>query len=228
MSLEQIFIDLKLHDIVTIFPWQLNNELYLHLKKNLKEKVEKKCIDIGYICKVLDIVEYKNGYLLPEDLTGNVNFKITYNAKVCIPIPNNLIICKVDQIFKSVIMAQNGPVVALIKFTDISINFTLNNLGGVVYKRNNKVLEPGDYIKVSIRSKRSFNGDTHIGVMGFIEDMVVQEEINKYMYREFEDDNDEINVSSNKYTHLNEDETIDEGVVPTNIPDKNMSYIQEI
>jgi hypothetical protein len=125
-------------------------------------------------------------------------------------------------------MAQNGPVVALIKFTDISNNFTLNNLGGIIYKRNNKILEHGDYIKISIRSKRSFNGDTHIGIMGFIEDMVVQDEINKYMYREFDDDNDEFNVSSNKYTHLNEDETIDEGVVPTYIPDKNMSYIQEI
>jgi DNA-directed RNA polymerase subunit E'/Rpb7 len=227
MALNNVFVDIKLHDSIIIFPWQLNNELYLHLKNNLKNKVEKKCIDIGYVCKVYDIIDYKNGYLLAEDLTGNSIFNVTYNAKVCIPLPNTQVICKIDQIFKSVVMAKNGPIIAVIKFTDINpLLFALNNSGNIMYKKTNKVLSVNDHIKITIRSKRSYNGDNHIGVVGFIDDLITSEsESNKYMFKEYEDDNnDEIRADNKTFTTLNEDETVEVGVEPIN----NNSFVLNI
>lgn len=227
MSLQQIFVNIKLHDLIVLFPWQLNNELYLHLKKNLKLKVEKKCIDAGYVCKINDIISYKDGTLYPEDLTGNVTFKITYNARVCIPLPNTQIVCKIDQIFKSVIMAKNGPVVGLIKFTDININiFTINNTGNVIYKKTNKILDATDYIKVTVRSKRSYSGDNHIGIVGFIDDIASADDIANFMFKEYEDDNNEIQVYTSKIIEMNEDDTIDEGVEPLKI--NNLNNIMEL
>lgn len=228
MALQQIFVDLKLHDLVVLSPWQLNNELYLHLKNNLKNKVEKKCIDIGYICKINDIIEYKHGYLLAEDLSGNIIFKITYNAKVCIPLPNTQIICKIDQIFKSVIMAKNGPVVAVIKFTDININmFNILSNGSVIYKKTNTALTTGNYIKLTVRSKRSFSGDTTVGIIGYIDDIASSDDVSKYMFKDYEEDIDEIQPSNNKIIEMNEDDTIDEGVEPTK-PNTGYNNIMEI
>lgn len=218
MALQQIFVDLKLHDLIVLFPWQLNNELYLHLKKNIKNKVEKRCIDVGYVCKINDIVSYKEGYLLPEDLTGNITFKITYNAKVCVPIPNTQIVCKIDQIIKSVIMAKNGPLVGIIKFTDINTNiFNINNNGNIIYKKTNKILVSGDHIKVTVRSKRSYSGDNHVGIVGFIDDIASNDDVNAYMYKEYDEDINEIEVVTSKMIDMNEDDTIDEGVEPTKI-----------
>lgn len=224
MVLTDIFVNIKLHDNIIIYPWQLNNSLYLQLKNNLKNKVENKCIDIGYICKVYDIIEYKNGYLLAEDLTGNAVYNITYNAKVCIPLPNTQIICKIDQIFKSVIMVKNGPIIGVIKFTDINtILFTLNNTGNIIYKKTNKILSVDDHIKITIKSKRSYNNDNHIGIVGFIDDIVSDEnEYKKYMYKEQNDEiNDNIDTINNKFSSLNEDETIDSGIEPSTTNNNN-------
>lgn len=217
MVLQNIFIDMKLHDLVTLLPYQLNNELYLHLKKNLQNKIEKKCIDIGYVCKIKDIIDYKNGYLLPEDLTGNIMFKITYNAKMCIPIIGIQIVCKVEQIMKSIIYAVNGPLHIAIKYSTINTNlFNISNKGDIVYKKNNKQLAPSDYIKITINAKRSYNGDDSIGVMGYLDDIATNDEIKKYMYREIDDDENDIIIKEQSNITLNEDELID---------DSNSAYI---
>jgi DNA-directed RNA polymerase subunit E'/Rpb7 len=91
---------MQLHTLVVLYPWQLNNELYLHLKNNLKQKIENKCIDAGYVYKINNIEKYNIGYILPEDLTGNTIFEITYTAKICNPMINNQMICKIDKFLK--------------------------------------------------------------------------------------------------------------------------------
>jgi DNA-directed RNA polymerase subunit E'/Rpb7 len=205
MALQNIFVDLKLHDIIHLYPWQLNNELYLNLKKNLKIKTEKKCVDAGYICKINNIEEY-DGYIIPEDLSGNVTFKVTYTAKVCIPLPGYQIIMKVEQIIKQAIMATNGPIAGIIKFTDTNNNiFFTNDSNELINKKTNKPLKIGDYVRVTIKSKRSFIGETRIGILGFINDIASDDEVKNNMYIDF-DDNDDIITKNNIVIEVNDDE----------------------
>jgi len=216
MALQQVFIDLKLHDIVIVKPDQLNNELYLHLKQNLKKKIEKKCIDAGYICRVNDIVDYKDGYLLPEDFSGNVRFRVAYNAKICVVVPNTQTVCKIENIYKAVIKAVNGPIVIIIKFTDINTNlFKIDETGNILYIKTNKQLKQDDHLKITIKSKRSYNGDNTIGVIGYIDDIASPENIKEYMFKEFEDDLDEIKPYIKKNIIMNEDDGVEEQPAPS-------------
>jgi len=210
-QIQQVFIDLKLHDIVIVKPEQLNNELYLHIKQNLKRKIEKKCIDAGYICRINDIVDYKDGYLLPEDFSGSVRFKVAYNAKICVVVPNTQTICKIENIFKAIIKAVNGPIIVLIKFTDINTNlFKINETGNIINTKTNKPLKQDDHIKITIKSKRSYIGDNTIGVIGYIEDIATPEQIKEHMFKEFEDDLDEIKPYVKKNIVMNEDNDVAE------------------
>jgi len=228
MDPQQIYIDLKLHDIVIALPWQLNNELYLHLKQNLRYKIEKKNIDIGYICKVTDIVDYKDGYLLPEDFTGNGTFKVTYNAKVCVVIPNTQIICKINNMVTQLITARNGPVVVIIKQIDINQNlFKINNTGNIVYIKTGKQLDSNDHIKITVKSRKILNNDVHINVVGFLEDIVTSDVASEYMFKDYDDDNDEVKPNVIKYTVMNEDEGI--GEEETELASKiDNTYIMDI
>jgi len=238
MALQQIFVDLTLHDIIPAEPWQLNNELYLHLKQNLKNKVEKRCIDAGYICKISDIVDYKDGYMLAEDFSGNVMFKIKYNAKACIVVPNIQIICKINQMVKGIIVAHNGPVVVLIKYIDINTNvFKIGNTGNVVHVKSNKQLAQDVYIKITVKSKKSYNGESQLGVIGYIEDLATDEQINEYMYKEYDDDGNYIKAKTIKNIVMNEDDGIDDlqTIKPENVVEsakdnskKNDGYIMDI
>jgi DNA-directed RNA polymerase subunit E'/Rpb7 len=238
MALQQIFVDLTLHDIIPAEPWQLNNELYLHLKQNLKNKVEKRCIDAGYICRISDIVDYKDGYMLAEDFSGNVMFKIKYNAKACIVVPNIQIICKINQMVKGIIVANNGPVVVLIKYIDINTNvFKIGNTGNVVHVKSNKQLAQDVYIKITVKSKKSYNGESQLGVIGYIEDLATDEQINEYMYKEYDDDGNYIKAKTINNIVMNEDDGIDDlqTIKPENVVEnakdnskKKDGYIMDI
>jgi DNA-directed RNA polymerase subunit E'/Rpb7 len=214
MALQQIFFDLTLHDIIIAEPWQLNNELYLHLKQNLRNKIEKKCIDAGYICRISDIIDYKDGYLIPEDFSGNVFFKIKYNAKVCNVVPKIQMICKIEQMVKGIIVAKNGPVLILIKYIDINPNlFKINSNGNIEYGKNKKVLSQDMYLKITVKSKKMYNGEAQIGVIGYIDDIATDELVNQYMYKEYDDEGDIIKPTIIKDTLMNEDEGIEE-IIP--------------
>ena len=211
MALHNIFIDLKLHDIIDLHPWQLNNELYLNLKKNLKKKVEKKCVDAGYICNINNIESY-NGYIVPENLSGDVTFKVTYNAKVCVPLQGYQIIMKVEEIIKHAIMVSNGPIAGIVRFTDTNNNiFFTNDSNELINKKTNKPLIIGDHVRVTIKSKRSFIGESNIGILGFINDYATDDEIKNNMYINLDDDA-ELPTKENKFIEVNEeqDEIIEE------------------
>lgn len=226
MALQNVFIDLELHDIVPLYPWQLNNELYLNLKKNLIKKREKKCIGAGYICKINNIIKY-DGYVIPEDLTGDVTFNVTYNAKVCVPIVGTQIVAKIEQIIKLVIMVVNGPISGIIKFADLNNNiFTINDANEIIHKKTNTPLKIGDHVKMIVKSKRSYNGETNIGVLGFINDIATADEIKANMYVDYDDiDNNmnDINDMTENYIEMNDDDETD-----ALEPQKNKNYTMEI
>ena len=189
MVLQQIVVNMKLHNTIVLLPNQLNNDLYLNLKTNLKYKVEKKCISVGYIYKVLSIEDYSKGYIIPEDLNGNIIFNVTYIASVCNPIVNNQMICKIDKFIKNVILCKNGAVTIIITTNNINTSlFNINSQGSLIYLKNNSKLNNNCYLKITIKSKRSYIGDNVVGVIGFIDDVATTEEINEYIYVPDEED----------------------------------------
>jgi DNA-directed RNA polymerase subunit E'/Rpb7 len=225
--LKQMFVDIELHDLIIVHPWQLKNELYLHLKNNLKNKCEKKCIDIGYICKIHNITKYDEGYIVPEDLSGNITFKVQYNAKVCIPIPNTIIVMKIEQIFKRVVMVTNGPVSGIIKFSDInSILFDTNEFNEIFYKKTNIPIKIGSHVKVLIKTKRTYSGESNIGIVGAITDIATDEEAKDNMYYDIDDENDEQIIDANTNVEMNDDDIMIEGVIP--IKSEKNNFVMEI
>ena len=88
------YFDTQLHSRITIHPQQINNDIYINLKNNLKKKVEKKCNKYGFVTKVYKIVDYSDGEIIPENLDASHVFNIKFSCRVCLPVMDNLIICK--------------------------------------------------------------------------------------------------------------------------------------
>jgi DNA-directed RNA polymerase subunit E'/Rpb7 len=217
-SLVNPFINMELHSLVSIQPHQLNNELYLHLKNNLIKTVVNKCNNIGYICKVNEIISYKDGKVEAEDFSGNIVFDVTFNANICIPIKDTNIVCKIESIHKQLIIGNNGPIKCIIKTNDIDQDyFNVVGNGSIMIKLYNKPLQINDYVIISIRSHKSYVGDDKIGVMGYIYNMATEEDIKNYYYNKYIDDTAEISMLntnntefSNDIISMNEDNDTDE------------------
>ena len=204
------FVNIKLHSLVVLYPYQLNNEIYFHLKNNLKKQIENKCNNIGYICKINELIEYNHGYVEPEDFSGNILYNVVFNATVCIPVKDTEIICKVDTIHKQLIIATVGPIKCIIKTTEINLDkFEIQSNGNIINKLYNKVIKVNDYIRVIIKSHKSYVGEDKIGVMGYINDIPTQEEIKTYFYKELIDDDNTLVIENNNFINMNEDESID-------------------
>ena len=89
------YFNFELYTTLMLSPNQMNNNLYINLKKNLKAKVENKCNKIGYILNIYNILSYDEGILEAENFTGSAKYNIKYSARLCCPIENTFIICKI-------------------------------------------------------------------------------------------------------------------------------------
>ncbi len=57
-KLSSPYIDTELYSRILIRPQQINNDIYINLKNNLKKKVEKKCNKYGFITKIYKILDF--------------------------------------------------------------------------------------------------------------------------------------------------------------------------
>lgn len=230
MTLTQIFVDKELHDIVSIKPRQITPDLYIHLKKNLIQKVEKKCLAFCYVNKVREITKYDEGEMRAEDFSGDIQFKVTYNARVSIPVIGCNIICKIDKIIKLVLLMVNGPLLCTVRVSETEIDqniFSIQNSDKIIHRKTGKELSIGDYVKINITNQKIFPGQEYIAIFAKLYDIATPQEINTYMYKEIEiDDAEPTNDDNNEYTEMNEDDGIQEGIVPI-MNNKRDTYIQE-
>ena len=201
------YIDTEMYTRIKLSPYQMNNDIYLNLKNNLKKKVEKKCIKYGYITKVYKINEYTHGIIVPENLDSCGKYKIKYSCRFCYPVVGTQIICRIDLINKVLVKANNGPIICIIKISNINKElFSLNNNGDIIYNNDNKILKNGDYIKVNILAKNFCANDDRIVILARLIDLSTDEE-NKEFYEEnlesekiFESDDQVINTDDNENT----------------------------
>ena len=117
------FIDTMLYATVALHPSQLNNNIYSNLKQNLIEKYERRCYkDYGYICKIYEIIKRDNGILIPEDLNSSAIFKVKFSCRLCHPLENTQIICKVNQTTDLFISLVSEPIHIIVTTDSDRIN----------------------------------------------------------------------------------------------------------
>lgn len=102
----------------------------------LREEVEGKCIRHGFIKKGSVIVVKRTiGKLNSVRLDGSINYDISYSAQVCNPIVGQVINCKIININKMGILANQGPINIVIarsntrnieEFEDLERDMTIN------------------------------------------------------------------------------------------------------
>ena len=193
---------------VKLLPYQMNNELYINIKNNLKKKVENKCNKYGYINQVIKVLSYTDGTINPEDFTGSAVFDIKYSANVCKPIENTKIIVKIEKMNNMAILAKNGPIKVVLKYDKVSNKFKTVQ-GTLLY--GNEQVKVGDYLIISVLAKRFYNKDIFISVYGFIDDVPTEQEIKDNFEPNQEDV--EIEEETSKFTEyvtFNEDGIVED------------------
>jgi DNA-directed RNA polymerase subunit E'/Rpb7 len=188
------FVIKKLTTKIELYPHQMNADLYLNLKKNLKNTLEGKCNKYGFVNKIIRIEDYSDNIINPENFSGNAVYNIIYIANICIPLVKTIIIVKVENFNKHLILGKNGPINAIIKVSDINTNiFNTRPNGSIWIESLNKPLEKGDYLKVMIDGKKFSTGDDKIGVIGTVLGIANDAEIKDFYSSEVLEVSDESN-----------------------------------
>jgi len=179
---------------VMLYPNQMDNKIYLHIKSNLNNKLVGKCYkNYGFISKIFTIEEISDGVIQAEDPTCSAKIIVKFTCKLCYPPKNKEIICKIDRMNKALISAINGPIKVIITndkinkekfFTDINRNIRI--------KANSDILVPNLYhIRVLILSSSFSDYDRNILAIGYIQDLATEEEIDNFNKQQIGEDYDE-------------------------------------
>lgn len=196
------YINTELYTTVSLFPNQMNNSFYLHLKKNLENAILHKCLkNFGYIMDIYEITRYDNGKIEAENLAAYATFNVAFSCKLCKPLKSKNIICQVEKIRKLLFTAVNGPIIVII--TNDRINesaFFLDNSNNIRYKKDGKseLLKPNDFVIITIGETLFAHGEQNIKAMGYLHSMATEEE-SKMFYEQLYDKS-EIPIKLEDYT----------------------------
>lgn len=179
MKLVSPFKYYKQNTNISIEPYYMNSDIRNNMKIVLKKKVEKKCNENGYIDEVYRIMNYDDGDLIAENLSGNVIFNVNYHCKICIPIENTIIIGQVKVINQEVIVCINGPIMIFITKDNIDTNIWEIS-DGYLHKPKKGKLAVGQYIKIQILNKNINQGDVQVKAIGVMLDYATPAELTKY------------------------------------------------
>jgi len=179
MKLVSPYRNIKQYTRILIEPFHMNSDIRNNMKNVLKRKVEKKCNKNGFVDEVYRILEYSDGLMPPENLSGGAIYNITYHCKLCIPVENTIIIGQVRVINQELVVAINGPIMFFIPKENIDTNIW-DIPEGYYNKLLKKKLVSGDYVKIQIIDKRINQNDSQIKAIGKLLSVATSEEIEKY------------------------------------------------
>lgn len=174
---------------IMLSPDQMDNKMYIHLKANLQNKLENKCYEnYGYIDKIYNIEEISDGVIEPEDSSCSAKMEIKFSCNLFLPIVGKEIICKIKKMNKALIMGVNGPIEAVVSIDKINKdNFFQDVNRNIRVKGTSEIVVPNMYIRLLVISKSYNNYDKNIFIIGFLQDIATQKEIDEY----FEKNNNE-------------------------------------
>ena len=179
MSLVSPYKDIVQYTKIKILPHHMNADIRTNMKLNLKKKVEKKCNNNGFIDEVYRIVEYDEGLLVVENLSGSVNYNIKYECRICIPVENSVIIGRVKIKNPELIMVINGPLYIFIPKDNIDTNVWNINDNFMNNKTKTKLKE-GNFVKIQLVNKKINQNDYQIKCIGRLLDYASEEEVTNY------------------------------------------------
>lgn len=198
------FVNTTLVCPVMLYPNQMENKLYLNLKTNLINKLVGKCYkNYGLVVKIYKIDEYSDGVIEAEDPTCSAKFVVKFSCRLCIPIKNKEIICRINRMNKELIGGVNGPISIIIPPDKINSHkfFTDTNRNVRVRGGNSDILVPNIYIRVLILTVTFSDYDTQILTIGYLIDIATQDEINNSIQTDrmntFTDDDENNNIDEN-------------------------------
>jgi DNA-directed RNA polymerase subunit E'/Rpb7 len=193
------YLTTLLHTKTYLNPEQMNNNVYNNLKQNLIKQLEGKCFrQYGYISKVYNITDYGVGNIPAENPLAAAIFKVTYSCKLCNPLKNTQMVCKIDRTSPILISLLSGPMRIVVTMEHINKNsFYLDKHKNLMYKSKtgSNMIEKGAHVKVTILSKTFNDQDDSIMVFGRLDDIANTEEIETFYKDEYD-------------TNINEDKII--------------------
>lgn len=198
MSLSNPYFNTYLYTTVTLQASQMNNDIYKHLKENLIRKLEGRCYGkYGFVSKVYKIEERTGGNIVPEDPMASAVYNIKFSCKLCRPLKETVIVCRVATINDKLICLKNGPIAIFIfsEIGNINIeNFYFDNKRNVLIayldeqKTKGVQVNSGDYVKVKIMDVRLEDKTNRIIVIGTLESMATTKERDDSIRTEERDD----------------------------------------
>jgi len=171
--------NIKQYTRISIEPYHMNSDIRNNMKIVLKNKVEKKCNKFGFVDEVYRIIEYSDGIMPPENLSGSAIYNITYHCKICVPVENTIILGEVKVINQEVVVALNGPIMFFLPKEHVDAT-TWEIPEGYMNKNSNTKLMVGDYIKIQVLNKRINMNDPSIKAIGKLLDRATEDEVEKY------------------------------------------------
>jgi DNA-directed RNA polymerase subunit E'/Rpb7 len=181
---------------IQLQPYQLNSDIESNMELVLQQKVEKKCNKYGFVDKIYRISEYDEGYIKKENLSGSVNYNISYQCRMCLPIENTVLIGKIAAINQELVMLTNGPIVIFVPKVNIDTNIW--NISSVfTTKKDNKQLEKDNLIKVLILKVKINQNDTQIKCIGTLQEPANDKEVEQYYGIVIEKETDSIDGDNN-------------------------------
>ena len=177
------YINTTLVTPIMLHPNQMDNKIYIHLKKNINEKLVGRCyLNYGYISKIFKIEDMTEGVIEPEDPTSSAKIIVKFSCRLCNPFKNKYLICKIDRMNKALIGAINGPIIVIITPENINEQkFFKDSERNIRFKKDAKMLEPNDYVKIYVLQSTFGNYDKNIICFGNLYDLATKDEIDFYL-----------------------------------------------
>ncbi len=201
------YINTVMYTTITLLPNQMNNDLYSHLKTNVIKRVESKCFrHYGYIVKVYELLDVSGGMLDPENPKAAAIYNIKFSCRLCFPLKNRFITCKVDQTTQALTAVVNGPIKVILTNDRINTDKFITSRAGILVRVPGGIrqLQKGDHVKIRIDSRKFNNRDTMIMCMGVLDALASEEEIKKFIQDEFNINNSNKYVDYDKFIQLEE------------------------
>jgi len=213
MSLKTLispYINTIISHNVMLHPYQMDNKIYINLKKNLEKKIVGRCFsNYGYIVKIIEIVSCESGIIEAENTESSAIFDLTFSCRICSPLKNTQIVCEIDRVNKLLITAVNGPILVVI--TNDRVNskvFFKDNNNNIRYKKDGQslMLQPHDFIIVTLQTIQFYDGDEKIKAIGFMEDIASEAEKKKYYEDQYADNNEYLDFEKYKNQEIIDEE----------------------
>lgn len=177
------YVDSKVEVVVELKAGQMNTDLLTSLKDNLKGNYERRCLkSYGYVDRVYGVEVEGYGNLEFENMMAAAVYRVVLSCKLCMPVVGKVIVCKVDSINSRLGIAKNGEAV-LCPIVSHRINTTVfytdQNFNIRVVK-GGRLVEKGDYVKVSVGMVSFADTGGIILVIGGLQDLANEKEIEVY------------------------------------------------